>query len=121
MKVRCVKLVDSKGKPQEQSPWLTLGKVYHVLSVTFGTQEKWLLRMVGDGLNGVALFPLEQFEIVSPAIPGTWIVTWNSKGVFELTTEAWRQSGFWERYYDRDPEAVHIFKEEQRKIIANDA
>lgn len=39
-----------------------LGKIYDVLTIAFGTQQKWLLRSVGDGLNGVALFPLEQFE-----------------------------------------------------------
>ena len=102
MKVRCVRLLDSKGNPQEQSPWLTLGNVYHVMTVTYGTQEKWLLRLVGDGRNGLALFPLTQFEVVSPKIPSIWIASWNSKGVFELTTEAWNQPGFWARYYDRE-------------------
>jgi len=120
MKVRCIKLLDSKGNPEKASPWLTLGNVYHVMTVIFGTQEKWLLRLVGDGRNGLALFPLEQFEVVSSKIPAGWVITWNSKGVFELSTEQWNQPGFWERYYDRDPEAVRIFEDGRRKIIEAD-
>jgi len=120
MKVRCIKLLDSRGNPQTQAPWLTVGEVYQVMSVILGTDAKWALRLVGDGLNGLALFRLEEFEIVSAKIPSSWIVTWSSKGVFELTTEPWCQSGFWERYYDKDPEAVRIFENERRKIIEAD-
>jgi hypothetical protein len=120
MKVRCIKLIDSRGNTLEKSPWLTLGKVYDVLTLTFGTQQKWLLRLVGDGLNGVALFPLDQFEIVSQKIPAPWIVTWNSKEIFEMTTETWSQPGYWERYYDRDPEALKVFDEEKAKITQDD-
>ena len=76
MKVRCVKLLDSRGNPQERSPWLTVGKIYHVLAVQQGTDGQWLLCLVGDGLNGVALFRLGQFEITSSKIPATWIVWW---------------------------------------------
>jgi hypothetical protein len=117
MKVRCIKLVDSRGNMLEKSPWLTLGKVYDVLTVTFGTQQKWLLRLVGDGLNGVALFPLDQFEIVSQKIPAPWVVTWNSKGTFEMTAEAWSQPEFWERFYDGDPDARQTFERERAKIV----
>lgn len=117
MKVRCIKLVDSRGNTLEKSPWLTLGKEYDVLTITFGTQQKWILRLVGDGLNGVALFPLDQFEIVSQKIPAPWIVTWNSKGTFEMTAEAWSQPEFWKRFYDGDTHARQIFEQERAKIV----
>src|SRR5271163_1822845 len=116
MKVRCIKLLDSGANPQTQCPWLTVGKVYQVMSVILGTDAKWALRLEGDGLNGLSLFRLEEFENVSAKIPSSWIVAWNSKGVFELTTEMWSQSCFWERFYDKDPEAVRIFETERRKI-----
>jgi hypothetical protein len=117
MKVRCIKLIDSRGNPQESSPRLTLGKVYHVLEVVQDTHSRWLLRVAGDGTNGVAVFQLEQFEIVSPKVPDAWIVVWDAKGGFALTTEAWSQSGYWERFYDRDPEARKVFEEEKTKIV----
>jgi len=74
MKVKCIKLVDSRGNVQEKSPWLTLGKVYHVLEVVQDAHKRWLLRVVGDGDNGVGLFRLEQFEIVSAKISVAWVV-----------------------------------------------
>ena len=120
MKVRCIQLLDSTGHPEEKSHWLTLGKVYHVMTLTFGTQKKWLLRLIGDGRNGLALFPLEQFEIVSSNIPAAWVIRWE-KGVFELSPEPWNQPGFWERYYERDPDAIRVFEEESRRIIQQDS
>ncbi len=120
MKVRCKKLIDSRGNPQERSPWLTLGKVYHVLEVVQDIHGNWQLRAEGDGINGPALFRLEQFEIISAKVPDTWVVRWNDKGVFSLTSEAWSQLGFWERFYDRDPEARKVFEEEKTRILRAD-
>lgn len=33
MKVRCVRLIDDVGQVLDQSPWLQIGKVYHVLAI----------------------------------------------------------------------------------------
>ena|SRR2546425_9075809 len=120
MKVRCTKLIDVRGSPQLRSNWLTIGNVYHVLSIVLDIHGSWLLRLIGDTHPGVGLFPLQQFEVLSSKIPDTWIITWNSKGVFELTTNAWNQPGFWERYFDNDSEAIRIFEEERRKIVESD-
>lgn len=101
------------GNLQDQSCWLTIGKTYDALEISFdGT---WLVRLVGDGANGVALFQLEMFEVVEPHVAPNWIATWSSKGAFSLSPEPWTQPGFWERYYDRDPIASQIFEEEMRR------
>jgi hypothetical protein len=97
-----------------------LGKVYHVLEVIQDTHNRWLLRVIGDGTNGVALFRLEQFEIVSPKVPDAWIVAWGAQGGFALTTEAWSQAGFWETYYDKEPSAARSFEEGTRRIVDAD-
>lgn len=120
MKARCIKLIDSKGNVQERSPWLTLGNVYQVLEVVQDAHNRWLLRVVGDGQNGVALFRLEQFEIVSAKMPDAWIPVWNAKGGFALTTEAWSQPGFWDTYYDKDPLALSKFEDARRRIVDAD-
>lgn len=120
MKARCIKLIDSRGNIQERSPWLTLGSVYHVLEVVQDTHNRWLLRIVGDGQNGVALFRLEQFEIVSGKLPDAWNAVWNAKGGFALTTEAWSQAGFWDAYYDKDPSALSKFEDGKRRIVDAD-
>ena len=120
MKVRCIRLLDATGKPQDKSGWLTVGKIYHVLEVVQGTDRKWMFRMVGDGLNGVALFWLEEFEIVSSKIPDSWIIMWPKDDFFVLRPESWSRPGFWERYYDKDPESIRIFEQERGKIIEAD-
>lgn len=117
MKVRCVRLLDSSGKPQEKSGWLTIGKVYHVLEVIQNSRGKWMFRLLGDEPNGPALFQFEEFEIVASKIPASWTIAWGKDGFFELTPEAWRQTGFWEKYYDRNPDAIQVFEEEKRKLI----
>jgi len=120
MKVRCTELIDSRGARHQRSGWLTLGKIYHVLEVVHDVHGKWLFRLVGDDVNGVALFRSVQFEIVSARVADVWIVKWNDSGGFKLTTQAWSQPGFWERFYDRDPEAEKIFEEDKTKIIQAD-
>ena len=114
-------MLDAMGKPQEKSGWLTIGKTYHVLEVIQDTDRKWKLRLLGDGLNGVALFALEEFEIVSSKIPDAWNILWRRDGFFELTPLSWSENGFWEKYYDRDPNAVRVFEEERKKIVEADS
>src|SRR5262245_25922027 len=119
MKVRCTKLLDSLGNTTETSAWLSLGSVYHVLSLLLDSEGRWLLRLAGDSDPG-GLFPLQQFEIVSDRVPDCWVVTWNREGVFELTTDAWRQDGYWERYFEHDPVAKKTFAREMAKVVAAD-
>ena len=76
MKVRCIKLIDSHGAPQAASSWLTIGKLYNVLAMEVG-RSGLLLRLRGDGKYRVALFPMESFDIVSPELPPSWIVSYN--------------------------------------------
>ena len=120
MKVRCVQLIDAFGKPQERSDWLTKGKVYQVLSVYQGADRKWKLRLVGDGLNGVALFSMEGFEVMTSTIPPTWIASWGNQGAFDMSPEPWTRVGFWEDFYDQKPYALKIFEEEVRKIVESE-
>ena len=104
------------GKPQDESCWLTIGKTYDVLEVLFVGDRGWLLRLVGDGPNGVALFQLEMFDVVDPQVPPNWIATWDN-GTFCLSQETWTRPGFWERYHDRDPNARQVFEEEMRRTV----
>lgn len=119
MKVRCVRVIGNDGKPQDQSAWLTIGKIYTVFGVYLDAGSKWRLRLVGDEPNGLAVFWLEEFEIVSAGIPDSWTVSWEN-GNFRLGPAIWNQPGFWERYYDGNPNAVRIFEEERMKIIECD-
>jgi hypothetical protein len=117
MKVRCIRLTDTKGNPAKRSAWLTVGKVYDVLSVLLDPEGRWQLRLIGDKPNGVAIFNLDQFEVLNADVSKAWVLVWKKGGAFELTTKAWNRQGFWEEFYDKKPEATKIFKEEAQKII----
>jgi len=117
MKVKCIKILNSFGQPQERSAWLTIGKVYDVLTVEFDMYGRWRFRLIGDGLNGVALFEKEMFEVVSPEIAPNWIVSWDREGGFELIPEIWSKNDFWVRYYDQEPEALELFNKEMLRIV----
>jgi hypothetical protein len=120
MKAKCIKLLDIRGNPQSRSPWLTVGRIYHVLSVVLDVDGRWLFRINGDSEPGVGLFPFQQFEIVSPKVPNIWIVTWRTEGVFSLTTQDWSEPRFWERYFEGDEDARSIFARDVRRIVEAD-
>ena len=118
MKVRCVKLLGSRGQQVEPSAWAKLGAVYDVLSIWIEPGQR-RLRIVGEDPTPT-LFEPEMFEVVSAIIPSTWVITFPRPGCLSLGPEAWNQPGFWEAFYDREPEAVACFEEERRKIVASD-
>jgi len=78
-----------------------------------------MLQLVGEEPTP-ALFQPEIFEIVSSLVPETWIVASGSPGHLEFAPAAWTAPGFWESYFDGDPEAVRCFHEERDKIVACD-
>jgi hypothetical protein len=116
MKVRCVKLLDGFGRLQDNSPWLTLGKVYLVLEMYFGAVGRRSFRLLGDGLNGPALFQWECFGFVSHSVPPQWIIIAKDNGSILLTPKLWSENRFWERYYDQEAEALKVFDQERRKM-----
>ena len=118
MKVRCIKLLDSRSRPVERSAWAKLGSVYHVLTVWVEPGQT-RLRLVGEEQTP-ALFEPEMFEVVSSAIPPTWVVTSPKPGCLSLAPEAWSGAGFWERFFDGEAEAVARFQEYRAKIVAAD-
>ncbi len=118
MKVRCVKLLDVFGRPTESSPWAKIGRVYHVLCVEAGPGHT-SLRLIGEEPTP-ALFKPEMFEVIGTRIPPTWVIASPRPGCLSIAPDAWNAAGFWERFFDGEPEAVATFDEERAKIIAAD-
>ena len=120
MKVSCTRLLDYAGKHLDKSTWLTIGKIYHVLEIILDTDRVWKVRLVGDEPNGIAVFRLDQFEVVSSKLPHNWSIVWGKDGFFALTPKPWSQSAFWERYYEHDLDTVKMFDTEYNRILACD-
>lgn len=109
MKIRCIKLFNG----------LTIGRIYHVLEVSYGPEFGLLFRFLGDH-KIPALYDYKLFELVSNKIPEEWCVKFKTDSIFELTPKDWERDSFWEDYFNGEPEAVKIFLEVARKIVADE-
>lgn len=56
-------------------------------------------------------------ETADPRIPGRWSAALED-GRANLGPASWQQSGFWSRYFDREPEAADAVYREIKLIIA---
>lgn len=114
MKVRCVRLHDSGEIPAQTSRWCTIGKIYDVLMILIeGGQAQ--LRLISDEREVPALFPLTDFEIVDGSLPANWIIAATTAGGgVALTPERWADVGFWEAFFNREPDALATFEQERR-------
>jgi hypothetical protein len=118
MKVRCITLLNSRGQPVERSAWAKVGAVYHVLGIWIEPSQT-RLRLVGEQPTP-ALFEPEMFEVVSSIVPSMWVVTFPRSGCLSFAPAEWSGPGFWEAFFDREPNAVACFEEQRRMIIASD-
>jgi len=121
MKVRCTRLLDEDtGDVLESSSWLTVNKVYHVLSVNIEHDLPVKFQLISDDGQTPAYHEANQFEIVSNIIPQGWVIDFLSKSHFSLSPKAWSQSGFWESYFDGELEAIELFNSEKNSIVSED-
>lgn len=119
MKVQCEKIINHEtGKVSDKDAWLTVGKVYDVLSFSVNDNGVIEYRLMADDGYTPALFRASQFTIVCSALPSNWIINCEQNSYFELAPESWVQAGFWEEYFDREPNTVAIFETEKDRIIS---
>ncbi len=119
MKVRCIRQFDAMGTPIATSAWLTTGVVYHVLEIV-SDREGTKFRILGDEKNTPAYQLASQFEIVTNSIPKCWVVTFADHNFLMCAPAAWRENGFWDRFFDRDPAAINLFNETFKQIVTED-
>jgi len=118
MKVKCCQLLDEEtGDTLESSSWLTIGRIYHALSIHMEAGGKLDFRLIGNDGTTPAFHDAEQFEVVSDLIPSSWHVSSVPGSHFELAPKAWSEPGFWERYFDGDDEAVSQFEREKEQML----
>jgi len=119
MKIRCIKLLNVFREPTDDQYWVKLGAIYQVLTI-WVDERGVAFRIISERDESPGLHPLEMFEIVSPIIPPNWVIASPSPGCLSLAPEPWTQKGFWERYFDFEPEALECFEREKAKILAAD-
>jgi len=122
MKVKCVRLLNSDGQEVEFSPWLTLGRVYHVMSINIAQDGKRSYGIISFHPAGewpqLVSHQEECFEVVSEVVPSNWR-KWVNSGESGISPAAWQVPGFDVAFYDHDPSVYPIF-ERERDIILNE-
>ncbi len=119
MRVKCVRLSDSKGNELSNSSWYSVGKVYDVLELSVSDKSGVSIRLESDEIGTPALFPLSDFEIVDGTLPRNWIIVARS-GFMRLTPAAWAELDFMYRFFNDDPDAMSIFRRERDIIVGSE-
>lgn len=121
MKACCVLLLDTDGNSTQFSPWLVLGKTYHILSVIREEEGQTWFRLLTNerevGPESVGLYRAECFELTSNYRPTSWRERKLERGGIETSPVAWQVEGFWESFYERDPMTLIEFQIQFRLIV----
>lgn len=105
-----------KAESEKHKGWLRPGETYSVLEILFSHSKTPEFRIYSPLENTPAMFEAAEFVIEDNTIPGNWRINLVGDSSFKLTPQPWAERGFWERYFDQDPEAIRIFNE-QKKLI----
>ena len=123
MKVKCIRLLEADGREVEFSSWLTLGRVYHVMSIFTDKNGKRRYGIFNRHPEGewpqLGSHQAECFEIVSDVAPSNWR-EWSNENASGVSPAAWQESGFYEAFYDHDPVTYPIFERERDIILSED-
>ncbi|QLH20464.1 hypothetical protein [Streptomyces sp. Rer75] len=95
------------------------GGEYVILELFAPHGKSALFRIEHTEGEGPALFDSRLFTVISPILPPTWRYVQFDTGSFALRPEPWSQPGFWESYFDHEPQAREVFEAEKRKILAS--
>jgi hypothetical protein len=108
VKALCVRIA-GEG---ERDSWLTLNDEYQVLSVLMTTKGPAKLRIIADDGRTPILADASQFAVSPQPLPPSWVLAIREGGVVEIGPPSWLEPGFWERYFDRDADAISQFQQE---------
>jgi hypothetical protein len=90
-------------------PGVTLHEEYDVLEmrVTPGRGATFRI-LTDDGMP--ALYDAAMFVATAAAIPRHWVMSVREGGLVKLGPAPWLEPGFWERYFDGDPDAIAAYE-----------
>jgi hypothetical protein len=123
VKVRCIRLLNDNGDEVEFSPWLTLGRVYHVMSYTVVPNRGRYFGIITSHPEGewpqMGSHSEKCFEIVSDVIPSNWR-SWHQGELQGASPVAWQKNNFFLAFSEHDPDAYSVFEQERDLIVSED-
>lgn len=124
MKVRCVKLINDVGHVLDQSPWLQIGKVYHVLAINVseGGGTKFAIQSGSkpDEFPSLSHHMSSCFEVISTSIPSNWRPWVDGAGNIGISPAAWQVPKFADNLADCAPWVQETYFRERDLIIEED-
>lgn len=111
MRVRCVKIFSpSDGRQVEYHPSVRIGEVYDVVSILCTAGKDPLLQIFNK--DSPSLWPSRMFTVVSSKPKANWQIGINDIGTVEFGPAKFQEPGYWELFFEEDPDALRIFEEE---------
>ncbi|MFF4525025.1 hypothetical protein [Streptomyces bluensis] len=95
------------------------GREYPVLEVFAPYGKSALFRLEFIEGEDPALFDSRAFIVTSSVMPPSWRYFQFDSGSFALRPKSWSRTGFWEAYYEHEPEALAIYEVEKQKILSS--
>jgi hypothetical protein len=102
----------------DESPLLTIGREYLVLSVAAQPGGRVLVRLIDNEGDSPSVWDARMFTTTSTRIPQLWGIRLDDDGVLTLAPPHWQRAGFWEDYFDDNPRAVREFQTALRALQA---
>jgi len=118
MRVKCLKILSpDTGEEIGNSPWLTVGAEYIVLSLHIEDGGNIKFQLLCDDGYTPSFHNASQFEVISSKISSTWRADFVPNSYFSLGPKAWSKAGFWDAYFDGNSDAELIFEKEKKAIF----
>ena len=102
---------------EAEDGWLDHAAVYTVLGI-YSSSTSVGFRLLGTTEPTTpAIHPASSFDVVDGTLSPRWVCSFAADGhSMSLEPKAWTCDGFWDRYFDEEPEAVRIFQDELRLL-----
>jgi hypothetical protein len=115
--VICIALKNAAtGESASSSSWLRLDGEYAVIGLLAVPGRSVELQVIGESRQPPTWWPSDMFMTSDAALPSTWVAQVGDGGVLRMGPAPLLAEGFWERYFDRDPEATRAFDEELSRM-----
>lgn len=118
MKVKCLKIISATTHEDlgKDSPWLTIGKEYTVLSIAVTPRGGISIYFQSDDRNEPIFSTLLGFEVTSNYLPSNWSVKFNKHNEYYMMPASWMYDSFLEDLEDQEEKAMQLFEAEARVI-----
>lgn len=119
MKVRCIRIISPvDGSDLVESSWVRVGHEYVVLTLLIDPSGHVKVRIANDR-ESPGIWASEMFETSDENLPPNWVARLEVDGLLEFGPKDWLRKGFWEDYYDYEPEARAQYERELAIILAD--